>query len=469
MRVLLPAAALLLPVLSSGFAPTAASGPPVTWEPDLAAAFDRARDEDKVVFLAVNMDGEQANERAVKKVYTDRKVVELSALTVNLMASRFDHGVPTKTCKRFGSVTCEQHKRVDMRAREKILKPDPDGWVVAPQHVFLRPDGTVILSVPYEVSARQLAWCFHTALATHDPSYTGVPKGSPPQRLIYGGVYDPGGEGVRVLTREQVLAEIKGIRSGKYRPAQRVEREQAVRSILMSSEPEALEFIEQELKLEFVGGRRGAGNDGEDRPDRRLALLHGIGVSSPQPYWELVAPYLFDKKPELRNEAAVALEQLAVPKSMKTVLKALGKEKDRTIEKNLLRALGTTVADDARGRKKLLDRARKEKDGLLVANALVALGSVPPGDDVRDVLRSAFESGAADASRAAVCAMAISRDRSWVEYLEATAKGAGGDDLSLAVEAALVVLRGENLSHLRPIVRSAASDRIERERIFGDA
>ena len=134
----------------------------IDWQPSYETALLRAADEDRVLFVAVNMDGERANDRTADKTYHDKTVVGLSEHTLNLVASLSEHAKPDRTCPRFGDVTCADHRRVDIDVRENVLAPDDEGYVIAPQHVFLKPDGEVILSVPYEISAAELEWCFVT-------------------------------------------------------------------------------------------------------------------------------------------------------------------------------------------------------------------------------------------------------------------------------------------------------------------
>ena len=124
LRALLPLTlALLLPD------PASTRGG-IPWEADWAAARDRARTENRVVFLAVNMDGERANDRLAKEVYREKAVVALAERTVPLVASAFAHG--RGVCPRFGGLRCAEHQQVDIRARDEVLQPDADGFVVAP-------------------------------------------------------------------------------------------------------------------------------------------------------------------------------------------------------------------------------------------------------------------------------------------------------------------------------------------------
>ena len=52
----------------------------------LDAALERARNESKAIFIAINMDGEGANDVTAERVYKDRSIVKASESTVNLIA-----------------------------------------------------------------------------------------------------------------------------------------------------------------------------------------------------------------------------------------------------------------------------------------------------------------------------------------------------------------------------------------------
>ena len=54
-----------------------------------------------------------------ENVYRDKRVVQLTASTVNLISSRFSHG-SSGPCKRFGGISCEDHKRVEVSIRKGI-------------------------------------------------------------------------------------------------------------------------------------------------------------------------------------------------------------------------------------------------------------------------------------------------------------------------------------------------------------
>ncbi len=462
--------------------PLTFAGGQIAWGKDFEEAKARAAAEKKVLFVAVNMDGEEANDRLAQKVYADARIVAAAGLTVNVVASRFDHAAEKKPCPRFGGIECIDHKRVDGAVRSNVLKADSNGYVIAPQHVFLGPDGAVILSVPYEVTAEELQWCFASAIKTVDPAAAkSVPSsGRPPRRLVQGGVFDPAtvsGAGLAPPTREQVLELIKELKASMWGEG-RIEK---IQRVLMSPEPEAIEYIGAELKNDlfgprgFGGGRGGGlggglggtGAGGGAGFDPRLILMHAIGVLSPAPYWKLVSEYLDHDDEKLRNEAIVTLEQLAVPESTKGLLAALGKEKAVACRKDLMRAIGSAGTNDDKARKALLKAVAGEKDATVRQNAVVALGWLVPGTDVNKALGDLFGSKNPDERAAAVVAMGLSRNEAWVPIVEGGIAKEADAKVKAAAEAALAVLKGGSLTGLREPLRTACDDGIERERFFG--
>src|SRR6185436_149263 len=118
--------------------------------------------------------------------YKDPVITKLTTNTLNLFCSRFDHGSGDQPCKRCGTVPCSAHMAIEKAVRAKILKPADGGDVVSPQHVFLDPDGKVILSVQYEITKGELEWCFYTALKKVDPAFNWTLSASAraPRRLV---------------------------------------------------------------------------------------------------------------------------------------------------------------------------------------------------------------------------------------------------------------------------------------------
>jgi len=472
------AAALLTAPLAAG---------DIKWQGDYEGTLASAAAESQVVFVAVNMVGERANERMIKDVYKEKKIEELAELTLNIVASNcWQEGA--SACKAFKPLSVDELRELDVRIRGEVLRPDDQGYVVAPQHVFLNPAGSVILSVPYEVTVHELEWCFVTALQTVDPEtpVSMSSKARAPKRLILGDVYDvSGGLSGRTLTREEVLDLIDQMRRGALRGE---ERASAFRSVISADEPEARDFVLDELRGSAGGGggrgagrgggRGGARGGGGNNQDRRPQVLHQIGVNSPPSYWEVVAEFLGDSKDEVRNEAAVALEQLAAPASFRVISSALKKEKILEIEKNLLRALGAAGAAEKSAKATLLKVAEKDREELLRANAVVSLGYLVRDEDVFEFLTQTFQGGAPRMQAAAAVAMGLSREEEWLAILDpASVTAEEGqevpepleleDEVQDAVEAAKRVLSDGDLKPLEGPMREVAEDELRRERLFG--
>lgn len=475
-----PLVASLLVVAAAGATTALEPLGGIQWEESFDLALERADKEGKVVFIAVNMDGEAANERAVKSVYTDRAVAALTEHTANVIASADRHS-RSGVCKRFGCTSCDAHQEMDMDVRERVLKPDATGAVIAPQHVFLSPAGDVLLSVPYEVSAKELAWCFGEAFeragVTDAPD---VPAGARrPRRLIIGDVASLGRRNRAPLTKEAVEELIALLRKG----TERSDRTSNIQHLATADEDAAREYVLSLLRSgggRGGGGRRGRGGGRNGSERERAALLRWIGTASPVSYAEVVEPFIGAGTVEARSEAIVALEQLASEDSVKALLGALKKAKDETIEKNLLRAIGACGPEDRKVRSALLKASEDVKNPLARQNALLALGWAESDEGVTERLRQAAlpEEFAKKAKigpdritelerEAAVVAMGISRDEAWTEMLtEIRDDEEEPQELRDAAAASLEVIAGGEYRLLRDALMRAGSDEIPRDRLF---
>ena len=480
---------LSLLVASSAAALLPASVADIQWSPSFEDALETAAGEEKVIFIAVNMDGERANDQMAEKVYKDRDIKDLASETVNLVASADRHRKSGK-CPRFGCESCEQHRFVDISVREEVLKPSATGAVIAPQHVFCAPDGSVILSVPYGISVSELEWCFHEAAAIQagvelsDRSH----PGRRPRRLIVGDVAQLGGADGPV-TREEALELISTLKKGGNGGEQR----EMIRRLATSDEAEAREYVLSVLRAGGGGagrggggGRGGRGGGGGGRggnSDReRGQLLRWIGEQSPASYWEVCIEFADSGADEVKQEAIVALEQLGAEDSLSVLMKALrrsGAEPER--QKNVLRALGSVARDDRKARAALLKASVNRKQPLIRANALIGLGWLDADEDVAERLKAAAmpavhgglakvdaEDVTEEERLAAVVAMGISRQPEWKPFLEQLAAAEAEEpDLKEAAQASLSVLGGKPYAGLRSFLETAGSDEIPRERLFG--
>lgn len=449
----------------------------ISWSAEYGSALEMAAAEKKVVFIAVNMDHEKANDRAAETLYHAKRIVELTGSTINLVASNFEHS--SKLCKRFGSVTCLDHNRVDVSVREHLLEPDKDGFVVAPQHVFLSPEGDVLLSVPYEVTESELEWCLATALRSVDPEFDWElsAEARAPRRLIMSGVYKPGNNlasEVRPVTREEALSLIKEVNRGLgWKGA--LDR---LRRIMTSEEKEAMEFIKTQLRSSGGGGGRGRGRG----TDRRVPLLRAVGAYGATKYWEIVEEYARSSEGRVRIEAIVALEQLAAPESAKFVEKQLKKEKKQTLMKDWYRALGAVSSASGKAKRTLLKAVKTEKSRVNRINAIFALGYLIESEDVNEVLFGFIDGDDVELRAVAALALSMTRNVKHKAHLEerlatlapeeaeegvveGDGEEAGIDVLSL--RAAIAILEGGSLSKLRKVARTVTQAPEPRPRIYG--
>jgi len=469
----------LLLTLSGAETATTPSTPDagVEWMESYDSAFASAQARDTIVFLAVNMDGETANDEAAKKLYTHKLILPLTTETVNLVASQFEHAT-SGNCPRFGSHPCSDHQKVDIKARAQILKPGPSGSVIAPHHVFLDKNGVILLSVAYKVSAKELAWCFRAAQkkAYPDGDFPAIKGARAPSRLVMDGVVNMGDSGIRPLTKEEMEATIKRIRSSK-RFDQRIED---LYSLIATDHPDAVEVVARDLKNANAaaayggrgrgGGGGGGGKEAEERfQNGRAKLIHRIGVFSPPSYWEAIVTQLGDASVMIRQEAAVALEQLGNEDAVKELKAALKKEENADVRRCLVRALGTCGVDSSSARKQLSTIAKSKKDEALRRNALFALGGQVDQKGVTKILASTLETGTAQQQQAVLLGIGFARNASLLPLLDSLKASEAKLDPSTqeALSAVMAVMEGENLLLLKDKAGILLGDTLEREKYFG--
>ncbi|MCP4093551.1 MAG: HEAT repeat domain-containing protein [Planctomycetes bacterium] len=464
---------LLFTLLLSATMLVSADDAGLEWQGEYAAAFELAKEKDTIVFLAVNMDGERANDNAAKKLYKNKVITELAEGTVNLVASKFVHS-KSGACPRLGGVTCEQHQRVDIKARGAIFNPDGDAEVIAPHHVFLDKEGTVLLSVPYEVRAEELAWCFTTALRLAYPEgeFAFTKGARAPKRVVMGDVTKgAGADTIRPLTEDELEETLKALQA----TINFGERARLVYSLIATDHPDAIEAVERELITASIGGGRsgrglGGLGGGLDRlNEAKRTLIHRMGIYSPSSYWEALVPQLSGDDEGVRLESAVALEQMAVPESLKELRKTFKKEESDAVRRAMVRAMGTAGAGDSGTRKALSSLAKSDKDQPLQLNAIFGLGNQGADKSVRKLFEAAIAEKKSGPTQALVLGIAFARNETLIDLLVGfgAEQGDWSKEIWECVEAARAVFDGGNLSGLREHIQRVCGDTVERERFFG--
>jgi len=427
----------------------------VTWQKDLQTAQDLAKDQNKVVFIALNMDEERANDRMAKQVYTDKKIIKLAEQTVNVVGSRFEHG--KSSCKRFSGIACEDHQSIDKAVRLRVLDLPADANVVAPQHIFLGPDGKILLSVAYEITVPQLQWCFVTAINKANPNgKISMPAGAKaPRRVLLDGVAATEGSDVSIppLDRVELANTMIYIRRG----AKGSDRVDAIRSMLGTDDEDCIEFLEKEFG-DFRYERRG---------DQLVRLLKAVGGASPPNFWTTIDHFLKSSDDEFRNLTAVALEQLAAPDSVKVMKSYFGKEKSTQVKKNLLRAIGVAGAESKSARSIVTKAWKNSKEPLLQTNALLVLGLHASDKKAFAILEEALQSNNPTHRQAAALGLAFARAKDHAEMLQGFAENEQEPECKAVMKRCLKVLQDGPLSTIADDFARIGQDEFPRPRFFG--
>ncbi|MEZ5964098.1 MAG: TlpA disulfide reductase family protein [Planctomycetota bacterium] len=123
------------------------------WSFDLSAALAEARASNRLVLVCFNMDGEQANERALA-MYRSEDFAEATRDVICVLCSGDEHDDAGAMCSRFAVGTCKDHRDCERATRRHFFGALRDN--VAPQHLLLYPDGLVAWHAVYEVAPAQL-------------------------------------------------------------------------------------------------------------------------------------------------------------------------------------------------------------------------------------------------------------------------------------------------------------------------
>ena len=434
------------------------AAPTIDWQPDVATALELAKAGSKPLFVAINMDGERANDEMVRVHYKNATIGKLCARTANLFASRFDHGSGNRPCPRSGGITCAQHMEVEKEVRRLFLGGREGPEVIAPQHLFIGPENKMLLSVPYSITVEQLEWCLVTAIQKLDPEFPWTLSGAarPPRRLVMEGVAKVGELVPQVPpTREEIteiLSQLKKVGPRQAGP----DTISLVGRLMASDDKRAMDYIKSMLRTTFFS--RG----GSDRLER---TLHTIGQHSSPSWWQVVEPFLADSRLPVRCEAAVALEQLAEPKSLGALLKQWNKEKESDARKELIRAIAGAGADSRKASSMVSEQARKAKNVDLKATALVASARLNDRQLVRDLALEALTSEEPRVRAAAAYVVAIRREMDLKKPLEERALMEEDPDAKEALEAAIEVLNGQEATRLDPTLRKLTGSKIHRDRL----
>lgn len=432
----------------------------IEWERSLEQALERAAAENIPVFIAVNMDGEKVCEELVENHYRHKRIKKLSGNTANLFASKYYHKGAGGKCPLAQGLSCALHQQVEKDIRKRIPDLVSENEMIAPNHIFLNPQGEVILSVPYMITPEQLEWCMYEAIRKVNPDFSwSLSSGArAPRRLIYGAVAAPGSVPDTSMKAEPLspeeLEEVKALINKSGRGVRFEAMQKYFPSLIVTESKEAMDCVKTWLSHRWSVNR-----------GRTARLLHEIGRTSPPSYWPVVAPYVSHDKRDIRNEAVVALEQLAAPKSLKTLTRQLANEKDESVRGNLYRAVASVGRGSRSAESKVLKAAEKEKKDYLRIHALIGLVYVENREKVLEVLLKALNCDRAPIRAAAAYTIAFRREVELAEALRIALEGEQDPKCLLHLKAAVEALDGGSLEGVQGVLEDYALDEIDRDRM----
>ena len=317
--------------------------------------------------IAFNMDGDRVNDEMARNHYRDKTVVELSTAYVCVVASIGSHGdeIDDALCTRFGAITCRHHRACEIEARTRYLE---SGEASAPQHLFLKPDGTLFRRKLWFMGRKEFATLLRD---THRAMF--------PKRLL------PGETAPEAPTTPEGEAG-----KGEEEPVEPTESGAAPKEPETGDEIEAFvressdvyEIRKQARKLWVSKDKDDnerfevlLADEGLDEK-RRAGLLLALGFDGNKKAVKTLARFLEHDNELLRNHAAVALEDVGDGSALRFINRRLTKERVANVRKNLVRALGRSGRRKRTTADKLVKLSRSE-GGVVGRNALIALADYP--------------------------------------------------------------------------------------------
>lgn len=335
-RISFIALALAPAVLAQG------GGNAIAWTTDLPTGFAEAKKHQKILMICVNakyVDGKKTMETANKGlreiVYKDERVIAAS--------SRFVCSVITPAS---GSNEIGELRLLGI-----------EGDLVAPQHIFVHPDGKKIL-------LRKQYW-------SHG-------KGEPAVNALLA-LMNKAHEKLDGASDEPKVDEPKpldGAPTGDKRPGWIQDR---IKEVVEGSKKQREPAIEILVRSDKDGDCStpliALLTEHKKNVDLMIALIRGLGHDGLHDATPPLLPFLAHKELSVRGNAAVSLEYIGTQdkKVAAALLRAAGKEKDATIASHMYRAAGRCGVGDSKTRAALLKKCSGAKNEFASFGPTIAL------------------------------------------------------------------------------------------------
>ncbi len=436
-----------------------AVGSKVEWTSQIDKALGLAEAEQRVVLVALGEAQEGRTRRHVEDVYTDKVAAKAAAATINVPAWSFTEDESRKLPKMKG-VEPRNHRNNLATVTERWITPNANGVIALPHHLWLGPNGSLLLSCPWELTAEELAWCTDEALRRSGvEERPELPNEAyPPRRLLVGESFrvideDELGRGLEEDELEEKLGKLNKRFIGMGDQADVIQ-------IMFTDEPDASDFLTKQIGLWDFGGGRGGGGAIVD------GTIELLGTISPANFIEVLMETARSPSASRRLRTAVALEQIGSAAGLTLAKKGWKSEKDESARPEWIRALAACGRSDKGSIRTVIKAAAKDDNPLVRRSALLGLGYTLPNKDALKALKVALAGPLAEERDAAVLALAMGRARDQRGLVEAVLKADVEDRSRRTAEAALAVLDGGPLYPLSGEVKQISESEVERGRIF---
>jgi len=331
-----------LALASIVMAQAAGAGNAIAWSKDLPTAFAAAKKQQKIIMICVNakyVDGRKKEESANKGlreiVYRDERVIAASSHFVCALIT------PASGSSEIGEL--------------RLL--GIEGALVAPQHIFVHPDGgKILLRKQYwshgkgEPAVKALLALMRKAHEKLDGASAEPDPGEPePQEAA------PTGEKRPAWIQDRIKEVIDGPRKTRVPAIEiliRSDKDGDCTTPLIALLTEHKKDVD--LIIDLI---RGLGQDG----------LHDASLP--------IVAFLTHKEVSVRGNAAVSLEYIGTrdKKLVAALLRAAGKDKDQAMANHMYRAAGRCGVGDSKARSTLLKKCAGAKSEFASYGPTIAL------------------------------------------------------------------------------------------------
>jgi len=361
----------------------------VTWEPVLDAALARARQEGRIVMVAMNMAGERESDRVLQDHYQDPIIASLMQQTVNVFCSDGNHK-KSGTCPRCKQNDCASHRNNGFNVRRKFFEQEGHDPVRQPRHVFLTPAGKVFSSAVGRLAVGELEWMIREAMRLSvqykDLVDAGTERSHAPTSYRRGSVDTSAKARKPIPTKKQLTEAIEQAKSSGGRGGRGGRRGRRG-----SSTPDWVEVL---VRVEDRKARSVVDGYLKSSRDARARTLSLIGRESPVSWQKLVTEWLSSDSEGTRRAAIVALNRIAEPKTVTALKKFHRREKNEELEGRFLRALAAAGPTNSSVISAVVKAATRHETDLVRAHAMVAAGAL----ELRKPVVTCLQAGLQDSS-----------------------------------------------------------------------